>query len=159
MNSSMGEASLAANRAYASEFQRQPAFATWPSEALRRLDTIAVRKDVFPGAKLFLAGEPASGLFLVRQGRIKLSLPAAGEHKCLEERVLGPGAILGLEAAISGKTYEFTAEAMCASTVCFFPRVDFLTVLRQYPQATLCVTCLLSSAVDNAYAKLLSLRT
>jgi CRP-like cAMP-binding protein len=54
---------------------------------------------------LFRRGDKAVGVFLVRRGKVSLSLDGTS----VISRTLGPGSLLGLPATLSGEPYSLTA--------------------------------------------------
>jgi CRP/FNR family transcriptional regulator len=132
-------------------------FAQMPGEALEQLGRITVRQRYPAKSVLFREGKPASGVFLVCSGRIKLSLH--GSHgRSLVVQFVGPGEPLGLGATISARPYELTAEATAPCEVCFLPRKQFLQFLADYPSVSLELVKLLCRDVDGAYERVRSLR-
>ena len=61
------------------------------------------------GAILFREGEKPTGVYVVLEGRAKASVNSA-QGKTLVLGFFGPGTILGLAAAILGRTHATTAE-------------------------------------------------
>ena len=81
---------------------------------------------IYPkGAILFLEGQEARGVFVLRQGEVKLSI-SSREGKKLIIRIVQTGEILGLIAALAGSPYEVTAEAIYPCETAFVRRDDFL---------------------------------
>jgi CRP-like cAMP-binding protein/phosphoribosyl 1,2-cyclic phosphodiesterase len=86
------------------------------------------------GEVLFKEGDPAGGLYVVRTGRVRLSVRENGR-----EMVLGtaePGDALGELAALDGGPRTATARAMCATAVDYVPREVFTASLDSAPAAT-----------------------
>jgi len=83
------------------------------------LDAIASVYTCRAGAVLFRQGQPADGVLVMRQGKVRLSaLPHHSDPK-LPYRTVGPGYVLGLPALFSGQPYSLTAEAV-EECVCGF---------------------------------------
>ena len=72
-------------------------------------------------AILFVEGQEARGVFVICNGRIKLSASSA-DGKSLILRIAEPGEVVGLPGTISGKPYEVTAEALEPIQANFIPR-------------------------------------
>ena len=66
-------------------------------------------------------------------------------------RVAGPGEVLGLSAALSGKSYEVTAEMLDDAQVAFIRRKQLLRFLREHREACLQVVHLLSQDLHVAF--------
>jgi CRP/FNR family cyclic AMP-dependent transcriptional regulator len=90
------------------------------------------------GSTLFLENEPATGIFLLCSGRVKLSVSSRG-GKTLILQLARPGEILGLSAAMSGLPYEVRAETLHPSKVAFIRRDDFLHFVARFPEVYLAV--------------------
>jgi CRP-like cAMP-binding protein len=77
---------------------------------------------------LFRRGDEVSGVFLIRRGKISLGLDC--ETPLYPSRVLGPGALTGLPATVSGQPYSLTAKVVEDSELAFVPRDAVLSCLR-----------------------------
>jgi CRP/FNR family transcriptional regulator, anaerobic regulatory protein len=84
------------------------------------------------GGALYRAGEDATSLFTVRTGLVKLVryLPDGAQRIV---RLLKPGSTAGLEASL-GHSYEHTAFALCATTVCRIPRAVVRRLMEKAPR-------------------------
>lgn len=88
---------------------------------------------VYPNrAVLFAEQEQPRGVFVLYEGRIKLSM-GSEEGRSLILQVVGPGEVLGLTAVLSGLPYEVTAETLRPSRVAFVRRDDFLNFIGNHP--------------------------
>ena len=128
-----------------------------PGEALQCLGKIATLQRYPAKAVLFREGRPAIGVFVVRSGRVKLSLHCS-HGKSLVVQFAGPGEPLGLGATISARPYEVTAEAAGLCEVAFLPRRPFLRLLADHPKVSMDLVKLLCQDVDGAYERVRSLR-
>jgi CRP-like cAMP-binding protein len=81
------------------------------------------------GSLLFTEGQPASGVFVVEKGSVKLTV-CSGRGKPLILGFFGPQSVLGLAAAILGRTHESTAETMTIVTARFVSREVLLRQMR-----------------------------
>jgi CRP/FNR family transcriptional regulator len=108
------------------------------------------------GAILYSQGQPPRGVFVIGEGRVKLSVTAA-DGKILIVEVAGAGAILGLSANISGEPFGATAETLELSRTDFIKRDDFLGFLRNHGDACFRVAEYLSQNCHTAYAQISSL--
>jgi CRP/FNR family cyclic AMP-dependent transcriptional regulator len=77
------------------------------------------------GSLLFTEDQPASGVFVVESGSVKLTA-CSGRGKPLILGFFGPQSILGLAAAILGRPHESTAETMTTVAARFVSREDLL---------------------------------
>ena len=77
------------------------------------------------GAILFEEGEKPTGVYVVLEGRAKLSVNSA-QGKTLVLGFFGPGTILGLATAILGRTHAATAETLKPTKVLFVSRKELV---------------------------------
>jgi len=89
--------------------------------------------------KLFVEGQPPRGVFMVCQGRVKLSMSAA-DGTIVVLRVVRPGEILGVGSTLSGRPHEFSAEAYECCQLNFVEREDFLRLIHEQGEACMRVT-------------------
>ena len=80
-------------------------------------------------AVLFQRGEKAFGMFLVFSGRVRLN---AGIDEALA-RCYGPGALIGLPATLSKRTYSMTATVMEDAELGFLPPPVLDSLIRDNP--------------------------
>ena len=105
---------------------------------------------------LFAEGRPVRGVYLLCDGRAKLSICAEG-GKRLTLRVAGPGEVLGLGAALSNTPYEITAELLDSSQVVFVRRKELMKFLRGNPDVCMQVVRMLSQDLHGAYERVRSI--
>ncbi len=141
---------------FACEMRPDRIFCDLPAEALQAFDAIKSTTVVPRGATLFSEGKPARGIYVLCEGRAKLSV-CSDNRKRLMLRVAGPGEVLGLSASMSGKPYEVTAEMLDSSQVAFVRRKDLLQFLRSNRVACLQVVHLLSQDLHQAYDRVRSI--
>jgi CRP-like cAMP-binding protein len=112
---------------------------------------------LFPkGAKLFLQGSAATGVYLVETGEVRVLLPTGQTQKQLLE-VVGPGTMLGLSESMNGESYRITAEAGEQTTAAFIPREVFLEFLREHGNFSMEIVRLLSEDLHAIYHKFRSI--
>jgi CRP/FNR family cyclic AMP-dependent transcriptional regulator len=104
---------------------------------------------------LFREGQPARAVFVLCEGRAKLSV-CSESGKRLTLRMAGPGEVLGLSAALSGSDHEVTAELIDNAQVAMVKRKDLLSFLREHREACLHVVTLLSQDLHIAYDRVRS---
>ena len=103
-------------------------------ETLARFNAMGIEVGYTRGDQLFAEDEQPKYVFVVRSGRIKLSV-SSREGKTMILRIAEAGQVLGLSAALSSIKNEMTAEAIEPSCVKAIRVNDFLTFLRDYPEA------------------------
>ena len=125
-------------------------------DATRSFDEIKEQSVLGKGTLLFAEGRPARGVYLLCDGRAKLSI-CSESGKRLMLRVAGPGEVLGLGASLSGEAYELTAELLDAAQVVFVKRKDLLKFLRDNPAICMEVVRRLSDDLHGAYERVRSI--
>ncbi|MCS6844403.1 MAG: cyclic nucleotide-binding domain-containing protein [Caldilineales bacterium] len=92
--------------------------------AVQRLTLV----DAAPGMRLFAAGDPPAGLFIVERGQVRLSEPGG------QEVTLGAGGVLGEPALLTGKPNPATAVAVEPSLLWKLDPAAFAEVTAQHPE-------------------------
>lgn len=109
------------------------------------LAAIATRLSEHAGTVLFHAGEPGRGAFLIRSGKIRMSLD--GGSGLYPARLLREGSLIGLPASFSGEPYSLTAEAVQDSDLDFIPRSKLLDLLQRDPRTGYEIVRILSEEI------------
>jgi CRP/FNR family transcriptional regulator, cyclic AMP receptor protein len=123
--------------------------------ALKQLETITAAATYPKGATLFVEGQKPRGVFILCNGRVKLSTSSA-DGKTLILRVPEKGEVLGLAATVSGQPYQASAEVLEPAQANFIARNDFLEFLKTYGEAALRVAQQLS---ENYHLAINEMRT
>ncbi len=95
---------------------------------LERLASIVSKPK---GTVLFRRGDPVSGAFLIREGKVNLELDPA--IPIYPPRTLRSGSIVGLPASVSGAAYSLTARVMEDSELGYIPRQEVIELLESNP--------------------------
>jgi CRP/FNR family transcriptional regulator len=91
--------------------------------------------SIYPAnAVLFMERDTPRGVFVLCEGRVKLSI-SSSDGKKLILRVAEAGDLLDMTAAVSGAPYEMTAETLRNCKIAFIRREDFLRFLLEHPEA------------------------
>jgi CRP/FNR family transcriptional regulator, cyclic AMP receptor protein len=91
------------------------------------------------GAVLFGEDQAPRGVFIVRRGRVKLSI-CGSDGRTLILRIAEPGCPLGVASVVSGRPYEASAEVQEPSEITFLRQSDLLRLMRQHGEFALWVT-------------------
>lgn len=144
-------------RSWVSSVERpERLFCDLPVDALRAFDALKSVTSCSRGTALFREGQVARGIFLLCDGRARLSVCSpSGKRMIL--RIAGPGEILGLSAALAGSPHELTAELLDNAQVATIKRKDLLRFLHEHREACLQVVNLLSQDLHVAYDRVRSL--
>jgi len=134
------------------EFRPDRVFCDMPADSLQAFDAIKSQGTYPRNTVLFAEGRPVRGIFLLCDGRAKLSICAEG-GKRLTLRVAGPGEVLGLGAALSNTPYEVTAELLDTSQIVFIRRKELTKFLREHPDVCMHVVRMLSQDLHGAYER------
>ena len=103
------------------------------------LEQEAVTTTYPTGAVLFAEGQAARGVFIVRRGRVKLSI-CGSDGRTLILRMVEAGDPLGVAAVVSGRPYEATAETQEPSEISFLRQCDLVRLMRAHGELALWVT-------------------
>ena len=130
-------------------------FCDMPVDSLKAFDEIKSVGTYPRSTILFKEGKPARGIYLLCDGRAKLSI-CSELGKRLTLRVAGPGEVLGLGALLSNTPCEITAELLDASQIVFIRRKELMKFLRDHPQVCMQVVRMLSQDLHGAYERVRS---
>jgi CRP/FNR family cyclic AMP-dependent transcriptional regulator len=123
--------------------RQHQAFSNLRGEASGHFRAMGMTKSYERGDKLFHEGDPSELVFVIRKGRIKISV-SSREGRTMIFRIAESGQVLGLGAALTSSEHEATAEALEPSRVTALRTEDFVSFLRRYPDAAIAATrCIL----------------
>src|SRR5271169_3412891 len=114
-------------------------FSDFPPIVAEALEQEALTTTYPTGAVLFAEGQAPRGVFIVRRGRVKLSI-CGSDGRTLILRIVEPGCPLGVAAVVSRRQYEATAETQEPCEISFFRQCDLLRLMRQNGELALWVT-------------------
>jgi CRP-like cAMP-binding protein len=107
------------------------------------------------GEWIYVLGDAADGIYLLRKGRMKITALGEDGHEVLHE-ILGPGEIFGDTSAILGMPRTTSAQALEASLLCEVRRKDFESLLIAYPEVSLQLLKSVGLRLKKAEAQLLN---
>ena len=87
------------------------------------------------GEWIFVLGDSADSIYLLREGRIKITALAEGGHEVLHQ-IIGPGEIFGDTSTLLHIPRTTSAQTLEASLLCEIRRTAFEALLRMYPELT-----------------------
>jgi CRP/FNR family transcriptional regulator, cyclic AMP receptor protein len=114
-------------------------FAQLSPSALHAFDALLVPSSYPVHTVIFSEEQPATGIAIVLEGEVRLSI-SSSDGRRLSFCIAKPGEVLGLTAAISGRPYEMTAEAMYPAKIAHVSRQTLLHFLASHPEAYQAVT-------------------
>jgi CRP/FNR family transcriptional regulator len=120
----------------AAALRRTPLFNRLGPAQLAELATLVRMRDLAQGELLFLAGEKASGLFVIVSGRIRAyRVNAQGREQTIHTE--GPGATLAEVPMFDDGPYPATAVAEEPTTVLFLEKADICNFMLRNPEVAL----------------------
>jgi CRP/FNR family transcriptional regulator, cyclic AMP receptor protein len=131
-------------------------FCNLPAPAVQKLNEIKSTAVYPKAAMLFIEGQMPRGIFVLCNGKAKLST-SSSDGKTIITKISEGGDVLGLNATISNRPYEVTAEMIEPGQANFIPRDSFLRFLREYGEVALRVAEQLSRNYYTAYEEIRTL--
>jgi CRP/FNR family transcriptional regulator, cyclic AMP receptor protein len=114
-------------------------FCDLPPAVADALEQEALTTTYPTGAVLFAEGQAPRGAFIVRRGRVKLSI-CGSDGRTLILRIVEAGWPLGVAAVVCGRQYEATAETQEPSEISFLRHSDLQRLMRLHGELALWVT-------------------
>src|SRR5216684_6409191 len=124
--------------------------------ALQKLNEIKSTAVYPKSAVLFIEGQVPRGVFVLCAGKAKVSA-SSRDGKTVILKISEPGDVLGLNAAISNRPYEATAEMLEPGQANFIARDALLQFLREHGEVALRVVEQLSRNYYSAYEEIRTL--
>src|SRR5580700_11020273 len=131
-------------------------FCNLPLPAVQRLNEIKSTAVYPKSTMLFIEGQQPRGVFVLCSGKAKL-YTSASDGKTIITKISESGDVLGLNATISNRPYEVTAEMMEPGQANFIARDALLQFLRQHGEVALRVAEQLSRNYYVAYEEIRTL--
>ncbi len=121
-----------------------PLFAGLPADQLAALAGIGLPRVFAKGHIIFAEGDTgAEGLYVILAGRVKVfRLSAEGKEQIFH--IFEAGESFGEASLFSGRGFPAHAQALTAVESIFFPRPDFIELIRRDPSLALNMLALLS---------------
>jgi CRP-like cAMP-binding protein len=122
--------------------ERMDLFGHLEKQDIEKLARLAVHSNVKKRTPLYLPGDPADKVYLLKRGVVKISyLSEAGKEVTLA--FLHPGDVFGELAVVDGSPRDHLAEVHEDATLCTFSRADFMSVMSAYPDIAFRITKLI----------------
>jgi CRP/FNR family transcriptional regulator, cyclic AMP receptor protein len=131
-------------------------FCKLPPEVLHQFEAIKVTKVYPKGSMLFIEGQPSTGVYMICQGKIKLST-GSQTGKIIILEVAGAGDIVGLSSTMNGTDHDTTAEVLELTQINYVESSDLVRFLQHNPEAGLKAIKQLSRNYRTAYQQICSL--
>jgi len=101
--------------------------------AIARLEKVGRIRRYPTRSPIFHHGDPANFVYIVRQGRLGLSL-VSRRGRCVVFRFAVSGDLLGLSAILNHTDHQFLAQTLEPSVLVSVPRNDLLQLLQADPE-------------------------
>jgi CRP/FNR family transcriptional regulator len=131
-------------------------FCNLPLPAVQRLNEIKSTAVYPKTTMLFIEGQEPRGVFVLCAGKAKL-FTSSSDGKTIITKISGAGDVLGLNATISNRPYEVTAEMTEPGQANFIARDALLQFLREFGEVALRVAEQLSRNYYTAYEEIRTL--
>lgn len=125
-----------------------PVFRGLEPGALPELLSLASRARVREGEWCFLQGQPASALFVLLEGRVRVTQVGAGGQQVVLHLV-GPGEAFGCSAILRERQYPGSAEVVAAGLVARFDAPALRQIDARWPVVTRNALALVASRVRD----------
>jgi CRP/FNR family cyclic AMP-dependent transcriptional regulator len=131
-------------------------FCNLPADAIQKLNEIKSTAVYPKSAMLFIEGQQPRGVFVLCAGKAKLST-SSSEGKTIITKISDPGDVLGLNATISNRPYEVTAEMIEPGQANFIARDALMQFLREHGEVAVRLAEQLSRNYYTAYEEIRTL--
>jgi len=116
--------------------KKVPLFKGLDKDEFEALSRVVLVRNLSKKQMLFLEGEPASGFYILIEGRISIFKENA-EGKQYTIHIISPGQFFAEAAIFDGDHFPANSLAIEESVVGFFPKGDFLELIKKYPGISL----------------------
>ncbi len=123
---------------------------------LKIIESLKITNAYPKGTTLFMEGQPSNGVYILCQGKVKLST-CSKDGKIIILHIAEPGEVLGLSAAVSSAIHNATAEVIEPCQVNFVRSEDFIEFIRNNTEACFSALKQLSKDYNTAYLQICSL--
>lgn len=138
------------------ELRSKSFFCSLNDANLKIFESLKITNAYPKGATLFMQGQPSNGVYVLCQGRVKLSTYSK-DGKAIILHIAEPGEVLGLSATVSDSFHVATAEVLESCQINFVRNAEFLNFLSHNAEACLSAVKQLSSNYQTAYLQICSL--
>lgn len=131
-------------------------FCELSNKGLEEFESLKITNAYPRGTMLFLEGQPSHGIYMLCQGKVKLST-CSRDGKSVILHIADAGEVLGLSATVSNAVYEVTAEVLEPCQVNFVRKDEFIRFLQNNIDACMNAAQQLSRNYHTAYVQIRSL--
>ena len=141
------------NQSNLPSYRKGEFFKALPAAALADLEPLLAPSNYPSNIVLFTETQPASGIYVVLDGEVKLSINSSDGRR-LAFHIAKAGEVLGLSTALNGGTYEMTADTLYPAGIAHISRQVFLQFLSRHPEVHPIVTAEISRNFNLACEQL-----
>lgn len=116
-------------------------------EVIAQIEKVGCLQRYPERTPIFHHGDPATSAYIVRQGKLKLSLISCG-GRCVVFRFAVPGDLLGLSAILNHTDHQFLSQTLEPSILVNVRRSQFLQLLQASPEVSSFATLALARDHD-----------
>lgn len=138
------------------ELRAENFFCNFLQTNIKIFESLKITHAYPKGSTLFMEGQPSNGIYMLCQGRVKLST-CSPDGKVIILHIAEPGEVLGLSSTVSDSIHIATAEVIEPCQVNFVRNEDFLKFLEQNADACLNAVKQLSQNYQTAHLQICSL--
>jgi len=138
------------------EMRSESFFCNLPESDLSIFESLKITNAYPKGSTLFMEGQPSNGVYMLCQGKVKLST-CSRDGKVIILHIAEAGEVLGLSPMISDSVHVATAEVIEDCQVNFIRNEDFREFLKKNSEACMSAVKQLSSNYQTAYLQICSL--
>ena len=128
-------------------------FSDLPEKDLQQMDSITRMEAVKRRQFIYLPGDAASTVFLLKAGRVKLSR-VNEEGKEITLAILEPGEVFGEMEILEGMPRDTVAEALDDVSICVMNRSDFEQMLKKDPNTSIRLTKLIGMRLKRIESRI-----
>jgi CRP/FNR family transcriptional regulator, cyclic AMP receptor protein len=121
------------NQASLPSYRKGEFFKALPAAALADLEPLLAASAYPAGMVLFSETQAASGIYVVLEGEVKLSINSRDGRR-LSFHIARAGEVLGLSSTLTGGEYEMTADTLYPAKIAHISRQVFLQFLARHAE-------------------------
>ncbi|UCH80184.1 MAG: Crp/Fnr family transcriptional regulator [Nitrospiraceae bacterium] len=125
-----------------------PIFHNLSEHALKMLERILIRKTFAKSENIFSEGDESAGFYILIKGRVKVfKLSMEGKEQILH--IMEAKELLGAVSAFAGNPYPAHADAIEKTEAFFFPRNEFVSLVKREPSVVMNIMANLSMRLQH----------
>lgn len=138
------------------ELKSDDYFCSFRETTTKMFESLKITHSYPKGTTIFMEGQPSNGVYILCQGRVKLST-CSKDGKVIILHIAEPGEVLGLSSAVTDSIHIATAEVIEPCQANYVNNKDFLDFLKHNADACLSAVKQLGKNYNTAYLQICSL--